>query len=257
MNSNYTYHILSISLLISIAAPWAAAVQVPISNIDSALLKERVILLERISKAQGDTLNALQQQLSEDQHDIDTLRGQIQKNAHQINQTTNEQKQIYKQLDTLNQSIDQEETATPGTLGAKNSNKKYITTILESNQEDENNYYNAALALALKKKQYNTAILAFQSFIKQYPQSCYQSNANYWLGQLFYNKGQKNDAAYYFAVVVRHYINSPKVPDAMYKIGVIMQEKGQADKASLVFRQVIKQYPTSSAAALAKRCLTQ
>lgn len=42
-----------------------------------------------------------------------------------------------------------------------------------------------------KKKQYDQAISAFQSFVKQYPKSTYQPNANYWLGQLFYNKGKK------------------------------------------------------------------
>lgn len=60
------------------------------------------------------------------------------------------------------------------------------------------------------KKQYDQAISAFQSFVKQYPKSTYQPNANYWLGQLFYNKGKKDDAAYYFAVVVKNYAKSPK-----------------------------------------------
>ncbi len=35
------------------------------------------------------------------------------------------------------------------------------------------------------------AIVAFQNFIKKYPDSTYQPNANYWLGQLNYNKGKK------------------------------------------------------------------
>ncbi len=35
------------------------------------------------------------------------------------------------------------------------------------------------------------AIVAFQNFIKKYPDSTYQPNANYWLGQLNYNKGKR------------------------------------------------------------------
>lgn len=103
------------------------------------------------------------------------------------------------------------------------------------------------------KKQYDQAISAFQAFIKQYPKSTYLPNANYWLGQLYYNKGKKEDAAYYYAVVVKSYPKSPKAPDAMYKVGVIMQEKGQADKAKAVYQQVIKSYPTSDAAKQAKK----
>lgn len=54
-----------------------------------------------------------------------------------------------------------------------------------------NSDYNAAVSLALEKKQYDEAIAAFQSFVKKYPDSTYQPNANYWLGQLYYNKGKK------------------------------------------------------------------
>ena len=48
------------------------------------------------------------------------------------------------------------------------------------------------------------------------PDSTYQPNANYWLGQLNYNKGRKDDAAFYFASVVKNYPKSPKAPDAMF-----------------------------------------
>ncbi len=34
-------------------------------------------------------------------------------------------------------------------------------------------------------------MVAFQNFVKKYPDSTYQPNANYWLGQLNYNKGEK------------------------------------------------------------------
>lgn len=47
------------------------------------------------------------------------------------------------------------------------------------------------------------AMVAFQNFVKKYPDSTYQPNANYWLGQLNYNKGRKDDAAFYFASVVK------------------------------------------------------
>ena len=74
----------------------------------------------------------------------------------------------------------------------------------------------------------------------KYPDSTYQPNANYWLGQLNYNKGRKDDAAFYFASVVKNYPKSPKAPDAMFKVGVIMQDKGDTAKAKAVYQQVIK-----------------
>ena len=245
MNSNFRRHLLSLSLLVGVAAPWAATAQAPISNVGSGSVEDRVTSLERISNAQGQLLNQLQQQLSDNQRDIDSLRGQIQESQYQLNQVVERQKQIYQQMDSLSQGGAQSASSDAGGSAP-------AAASATPSGGDENSDYNAAVSLALEKKQYDQAISAFQSFVKQYPKSTYQPNANYWLGQLFYNKGKKDDAAYYFAVVVKNYAKSPKAPDAMYKVGIIMQEKGQADKAKAVFQQVIKQYPTSAAAKQAK-----
>ncbi|ASC77542.1 cell division protein CpoB [Serratia marcescens] len=259
MNSNFRRHLLSLSLLVGVAAPWAATAQAPISNVGSGSVEDRVTSLERISNAQGQLLNQLQQQLSDNQRDIDSLRGQIQESQYQLNQVVERQKQIYQQMDSLSQGGAQSASAAAGVAGGAAAGASSdagssapVAASATPSGGDENSDYNAAVSLALEKKQYDQAISAFQSFVKQYPKSTYQPNANYWLGQLFYNKGKKDDAAYYFAVVVKNYAKSPKAPDAMYKVGIIMQEKGQADKAKAVFQQVIKQYPTSAAAKQAK-----
>lgn len=47
-------------------------------------------------------LTQLQQQLSDNQSDIDSLRGQIQENQYQLNQVMERQKQIMLQLGSLN-----------------------------------------------------------------------------------------------------------------------------------------------------------
>ncbi|MEG7347587.1 cell division protein CpoB [Serratia marcescens] len=259
MNSNFRRHLLSLSLLVGVAAPWAATAQAPISNVGSGSVEDRVTSLERISNAQGQLLNQLQQQLSDNQRDIDSLRGQIQESQYQLNQVVERQKQIYQQMDSLSQGGAQSASAAAGAAGGAAAGASSdaggsapAAASATPSGGDENSDYNAAVSLALEKKQYDQAISAFQSFVKQYPKSTYQPNANYWLGQLFYNKGKKDDAAYYFAVVVKNYAKSPKAPDAMYKVGIIMQEKGQADKAKAVFQQVIKQNPTSAAAKQAK-----
>ncbi|CAI1731462.1 cell division protein CpoB [Serratia ficaria] len=260
MNSNFRRHLLSLSLLVGVAVPWAATAQAPISNVGSGSVEDRVTSLERISNAQGQLLNQLQQQLSDNQRDIDSLRGQIQENQYQLNQVVERQKQIYQQMDSLSQGGSQGSAAAAGAAGGAaaaassdgGDSASAAAPAAPASKGDENSDYNAAVSLALEKKQYDQAISAFQSFVKQYPKSTYLPNANYWLGQLFYNKGKKDDAAYYFAVVVKNYPKSPKAPDAMYKVGIIMQEKGQADKAKAVFQQVIKQYPTSAAAKQAK-----
>lgn len=261
MISNFRLHLLGLSLLVGVAAPWAANAQASISNVGSGSVEDRVTTLERISNAQAQLLQQLQQQLSDNQRDIDSLRGQIQENQYQLNQVTERQKNLYQQIDTLSSGAGNAGTAAQapaeegaGAAGAAATADAASATPVQSG--DANSDYNAAVALVLEKKQNEQAIAAFQAFIKKYPDSTYQPNANYWLGQLNYNKGKKDDAAYYFAIVVKNYPKSPKSADALYKIGVIMQEKGDTAKAKAVYQQVVKQYPNSDAAKNAQKRAT-
>ncbi|GBU12164.1 periplasmic TolA-binding protein [Enterobacterales bacterium] len=263
MSSNFRTHLLSLSLLVGVAVPWAATAQAPISDVGSGSIEDRVTSLERISNAHSQLLTQLQQQLSDSQRDIDTLRGQIQENQYQLSQVADRQKQIYQQMDSLssqgsaaNANATASGAAAGAAAGAATDSSTTAPAQAPASTGDENSDYNAAVSLALEKKQYDQAISAFQAFIKQYPKSTYLPNANYWLGQLYYNKGKKDDAAYFYAVVVKNFPKSPKSSDAMYKVGVIMQEKGQVDKAKAVYSQVVKQYPNTDAAKQAQKRLS-
>ncbi|WP_042818204.1 cell division protein CpoB [Yersinia wautersii] len=267
MNSNFRRHLVGLSLLVGVAVPWAATAQAPISNVGSGSVEDRVTQLERISNAHSQLLTQLQQQLSDSQRDVDSLRGQIQESQYQLNQVVERQKQIYQQMESLSGGQGAQNSASAasgatadntaaGSSGNADAGAAASTAAPAASTGDENSDYNAAVSLALEKKQYDQAITAFQSFVKQYPKSTYQPNANYWLGQLYYNKGKKDDAAYYYAVVVKNYPKSPKSSEAMFKVGVIMQDKGQSDKAKAVYQQVIKQYPNTDAAKQAQKRLS-
>ncbi|ACY57888.1 cell division protein CpoB [Yersinia pestis] len=267
MNSNFRRHLVGLSLLVGVAVPWAATAQAPISNVGSGSVEDRVTQLERISNAHSQLLTQLQQQLSDSQRDVDSLRGQIQESQYQLNQVVERQKQIYQQMESLSGGQGAQNSASAasgatadntaaGSSGNADAGAAASTAAPAASTGDENSDYNVAVSLALEKKQYDQAITVFQSFVKQYPKSTYQPNANYWLGQLYYNKGKKDDAAYYYAVVVKNYPKSPKSSEAMFKVGVIMQDKGQSDKAKAVYQQVIKQYPNTDAAKQAQKRLS-
>lgn len=266
MMSNFRLHLLSLSLLVGVAAPWAANAQASISSVGSGSVEDRVTTLERISNAQAQLLQQLQQQMSDNQSDIDSLRGQIQQNTYQLNQVIERQKQIYQQIDSLSSgnngaqaSGGGDAAAAAGGAGAgaaaAATGSSDSAAAAPTQSGDANSDYNAAVALILEKKQYDQAITALQAWVKRYPDSTYQPNANYWLGQLFYNKGKKDDAAYYFATVVKNYPKSPKAAEALFKVGVIMQEKNDTAKAKAVYQQVIKQFPNSESAKLAQKRL--
>ncbi|HAI06632.1 MULTISPECIES: cell division protein CpoB [Pantoea] len=260
MVSNFRHHLLSLSLLIGVAAPWAANAQASISSVGSGSVEDRVTTLERISNAQAQLLQQLQQQMSDNQRDIDSLRGQIQQNSYQLNQVVERQKQLYQQIDSLSSSNSGGQQAASGDASADagaaaGAGAAAATGSAPAQTGDANSDYNAAVALILEKKQYDQAISALQAWVKRYPDSTYQPNANYWLGQLNYNKGKKDDAAYYYATVVKNYPKSPKAAEALLKVGVIMQEKNDTAKAKAVYQQVIKLYPNTDSAKQAQKRL--
>ncbi|GAB7259618.1 cell division protein CpoB [Dickeya ananatis] len=203
MSSNFRHHMLSLSLLVGVAAPWAATAQAPISNVGSGSVEDRVTQLERISNAHSQLLTQLQQQLADTQRDIDGLRGQIQENQYQLNQVVERQKQIYQQIDSLGSQSGGQASSGASSAGnaaasapaaasdAGAASNTGTSSAAPAMTGDANTDYNAAASLVLEKKQYDQAIAAFQNFVKRYPDSTYQPNANYWLGQLFYNKGKK------------------------------------------------------------------
>ncbi|ADO08767.1 MULTISPECIES: cell division protein CpoB [Pantoea] len=261
MVSNFRRHLLSLSLLIGVAAPWAANAQASISSVGSGSVEDRVTTLERISNAQAQLMQQLQQQMSDNQRDIDALRGQIQQNSYQLNQVVERQKQLYQQIDSLSSASSSSGQQAAGSDAAADTSAAATAGAAASTESapaqtgDANSDYNAAVALILEKKQYDQAISALQAWVKRYPDSTYQPNANYWLGQLNYNKGKKDDAAYYYATVVKNYPKSPKAAEALLKVGVIMQEKKDTAKAKAVFQQVIKLYPDTESAKQAQKRL--
>ncbi len=261
MISNFRHHVLSLSLLIGVAAPWAAYAQAPISSVGSGSVEDRVTQLERISNAHSQLLTQLQQQLADNQNDIDSLRGQIQESQYRLNQIEDRQKQILLQIGNMSGggAAPSQGATTPdnGQAAAAGGDvpASAPASSVPAQTGDANTDYNAAFALVQDKSRQDDAIAAFQNFVKKYPDSTYQPNANFWLGQLYYGKGKKDDAAYYFASVVKNFPKSPKASEAMFKVGVIMQEKGDTDKAKAVYQQVVSKYPGTEGAKQAQKRL--
>ena len=160
MNSNFRRHLVGLSLLVGVAVPWAATAQAPISNVGSGSIEDRVTSLERISNAHSQLLTQLQQQLSDTQRDMDTLRGQIQENQYQLSQLADRQKQIFNQMDSLSQgnagaASTGAAAATGDASGSAAATPDAGAAQAPASTGDVNSDYNAAVSLALEKKQYD------------------------------------------------------------------------------------------------------
>jgi len=104
---------------------------------------------------------------------------------------------------------------------------------------------------SLKDLKYADAAEQFTAFVKQYPNSEYADNAQYWLGESYYVTRNYDIALEAFQTLLRNYPDSPKVPDALLKIGYTHYELKQWDQARAALEQVQQQYPDTTLARLA------
>ena len=102
---------------------------------------------------------------------------------------------------------------------------------------------------------YQGAIVAFQSFIKQYPKSPLASSAQYWIGDSYFNLRDFRLAISSQRLLLASYPDSPKVPDALLNIASSQAELGETVAARKTMDEIVAKHPGSDAADKAKRRL--
>lgn len=105
------------------------------------------------------------------------------------------------------------------------------------------------------KGDYNVAILAFDAFIKGYPDSRLVPQAYYWKGESYYGKADYALAVDVFNQVVKEYPESEKVSKSLLKAGFSYIELRKPIKGRRFLEKVITQFPNSNEAALARDTL--
>lgn len=123
----------------------------------------------------------------------------------------------------------------------------------------------AAEPLALYKSAYDDlragrhdeAERGFRDFVRRFPHHDYADNAQYWLGECFYDQKRYDKAAPEFRAVLTRWPTGNKAPDAMLKLGFSLIALGDVDKGGKVLREVPATYPRTEAARLASERLGQ
>jgi len=118
----------------------------------------------------------------------------------------------------------------------------------------------SAYALAyetFKEGKYEKARVEFQNFLKQYPDSEYSDNAQFWIGESFYFETKYEKAILEYEKVVKNYPKGSKVPYALLKQGLSFLNLGDKSSARLIIQQIIKQYPNTNQATIARAKLIE
>lgn len=110
---------------------------------------------------------------------------------------------------------------------------------------------------ALRAGNHSYAVTGFRNFVERFPLHDFADNAQYWLGEAFYDQKRYQSALLEFRKVVDNHPQGNKVPDALLKLGYCYLQNGDADDAKQVWQQVVRVYPKSNPASLARTKLAE
>lgn len=215
------------------------------------------------------------------QQQVRGLQGQLEVQAHQIDQLTQAQKNIYLQLENKapanaaigsaaaalttvtvnsatvpqnNEGVSVKPTSTATTAATTSKSAPVAAAATSSNDDKQKAIYDGAYELIIKQ-QYSDASVGMANYLSQYPKGYYAANAHYWLGEIGLVGGDLNSAQTHFQAVVTQFPTSPKVSDAQLKLGYIYYQQGKWALARQTLESLIKQSPNTSAATLATQRL--
>lgn len=227
----------------------AVAAPAPVEDLAGGSSDDRLARLERIVKSRQQSEIDMQRRLDTLQQEVLDLRGLTEQQNYQIEQMQQRQRQLYDEMANLSSKAAVTPAASvPATAVTANANAA-------ASSLSETASYENAVNLVLKERKYDEAIPAFRAFTKQYPDSVYAANANYWLGQLLFNKSEFAEAKQAFNTVVVRFSDSSKRGDSLVKLGMIAEKTGDKAGANQYYQQVLKDYANSAAARIAQQQL--
>jgi len=129
--------------------------------------------------------------------------------------------------------------------------RRFITTkAILTAQESYNIAYRS-----IRARKSEEAILYFRSFLRQFPKNKLAANAQYWLGESYYDLREYPAALEEFKKVLTRYPNSRKGPDAYYKRALTYLRIKNPRLAALEFEKLIEEFPKDRLTEKAKKRL--
>jgi tol-pal system protein YbgF len=99
---------------------------------------------------------------------------------------------------------------------------------------------------------YDLAIQGYQEYLRNYPETEFADNAQYWIGECLYSKQKYGEAIAAWDELFRAYPASDKLPDARLKKGLALERLGRRREALREYRFVVDRYPNTEAARKAR-----
>ena len=99
---------------------------------------------------------------------------------------------------------------------------------------------------------YDMSLQEFNDYLKYYGGTEMAPNAQYYVGEVYYNRKEYDSALDAFDLVLEKYPENNKTPDATYMKGRTLVQAGQRTKGAEQFAEVIRRWPRSELATKAR-----
>jgi len=106
--------------------------------------------------------------------------------------------------------------------------------------------YNHAMGL-LKQANYPAAEAALKAFIAQHPQDPMAGSAQYFLGDIHYQRREYGDAATAFAEGYKRFPKGPKAPESLLKLSMSLAQANRKQDACTALARLDQEFPNSGA----------
>lgn len=181
------------------------------------------------------------------QQEIQVLRGNIEKQNHDIKTLQEQLKNFYQDLDAR---LGQTKKNPPAQTSSTESAASNAAPAKKTEAAPLSNYEKAIEAI--RNKQYAEAQNLLVQHLAVHPKDKLAGNAHFWLGEVYYQQNKKQLAKREFEIIKKQYPTNPKVPNALLKMGYIEVDEENFGKAKEIFKGIIKTFPDTPSAHLAK-----
>jgi tol-pal system protein YbgF len=190
------------------------------------------------------------------QQDYRLLIGRIEELEYNLERRTTDFENASKRIDAISLQVSQVEQYLNLEKEAETRREAATSEGAAKPASSEQQVYEEAKK-AYDANQMEKARQLFQDLIKQYPKSENADNAQFWIGESYYQDKWYEKAILEYQVVIEKYPKGNKVPAALLKQGLSFIQLGDKSNARLILNELIKKYPDSSEARIAGQKLKE
>ena len=222
----------------------------------------------RSSQAEGRAeMTDIREQLQQIRGTADGLRKDLSSVSARTVKREDEEKVLREKLDNLTFKINfienflgigknEEPAAAPAEKAGKQPPAAPPKEAAGKGKTDKESLYAAAYEL-FKEAKYEKSREAFENFLKQYPDTEFSDNAQFWVGECYYFEKKYEKAIVEYEKVTKNFPEGNKVPYALLKQGLSFLKLGDNASGKLLLQQVTKDYPNTSQARIARAKLLE